>query len=111
MTNNQMKKLVPVNLVIDCDMDADDLGHRLVQCVNNMDLSSQTVNLIKVNVGDVTSDAITKIIGNLRLALIDMGVTNCVLVPIKNGFINDVSIEYVKVKNMSDDEFLKYMIE
>ena len=100
-----MKKILnPVGINIESSMDADDLGQRLVDCVRQCSSDANVVNLIKIKVGynmrlDSIHDALRHIICE---PLKEMGVSNCIFVPLKEGFIEDITIDYIKV--VEDDE-------
>ena len=99
-----MKKLNPVNINIEADLDADDLGQRLVDCVNTMDANHNVVNLVKVHIGDIpaydVSEILKKVIAD---PLTDMGITNFIVVPLKRGLIDDITIDYIEVRNNESD--------
>lgn len=100
-----MKKLKPVNIQIDDCMDADDYGHRLTECIEQMSENTNVVNLVKVRVGDnVTSETLMKILQNVANDIREMGAKNCIYVPLKKGLIEDITVEYIKVV---DDELDK----
>ena len=95
-----MKKLKPVNIQIDDCMDADDYGHRLTDCIEQMSENTNVVNLVKVRIGDkITSEAFMKILQNVANDIKEMGAKNCIYVPLKKGLIEDITVEYIKVVN------------
>lgn len=95
-----MKKLKPVNIQIDDCMDADDYGHRLTECIEQMSENTNVVNLVKVRVGDhIRSENLTHILQNVANDIREMGAKNCVYVPLIKGFIEDITIEYIEVVN------------
>lgn len=96
------KRLEAVNIQIDSNMDADDYGQRVVECVRKCNPDQNVVNLIKIKVGDVTAEQIGRFIPDLRDMIKECGVTNCVFVPIgKRVGVKDITIDYIKVV---DDE-------
>lgn len=93
-----MKKLKPVNIQIDDCMDADDYGHRLTECIEQMSENTNVVNLVKVRVGDhMRYENVMHILQNVAKDIREMGAKNCVYVPLKKGFIEDITIEYIEV--------------
>ena len=95
-----MKKLKPVNIQIDDCMDADDYGHRLTECIEQMSENTNVINLVKVRVGDnIPTDKFMHILENVAKDIKHMGAKNCIYVPLKKGLIEDITIEYIKVVN------------
>lgn len=95
-----MKRVNLVNLKIDTNMDADDYGHRLVECFEKCSDCSSVVNMIKVKLSDnVKAYDISKLITPIRDSLKEMGATNCIFIPLVKGHIEDVSVDYVEVKH------------
>ena len=102
-----MKKINLVNLEMEIDqesIDADDYGHRLVQCMSEVVDSSNVVNLIKVKIGkNINANQLSRNMKFIRDDLKEMGANNCVFVPIIRGYIEDISVEYIEVKHESDN--------
>lgn len=100
-----MKKILnPVGINIETSMDADDLGQRLVDCVKQCSSDSNVVNLVKIKVGDnMRPESLHNV---LKQAVYDplkeMGVSNCIFVPLKTGYIEDITVDYIEV--MESDE-------
>ena len=95
-----MKKLKPINIQIDDCMDADDYGHRLTECIEQMSENTNVVNLVKVRVGDnIRLENLMHILQNIAEDIREIGAKNCVFVPLKKGFIEDVTVEYIEVIN------------
>ncbi len=95
-----MKKLKPVNIQLDDCMDADDYGHRLTECIEQMSENTNVVNLVKVRVGDnISAEQFHRILKNVAEDIREMGAKNCVYVPLKKGLIEDITIEYIEVVN------------
>ena len=95
-----MKKILnPVGINIETSMDADDLGQRLVDCVRQCSSDANVVNLIKIKVGDnMRLDSIHDALRDIICEpLKEMGVSNCIFVPLKEGFIEDITIDYIEV--------------
>ena len=94
------KRLEPVNITIDSNMDADDLGHRIVNCVRDCHTESNVVNLIKIDVGNMKVEQFMNAIQFISDHLKHQGVDNCIFVPIcadGNNGIKDISIDYIKI--------------
>lgn len=95
-----MKKLKPVNIQLDDCMDADDYGHRLTECIEQMSENTNVVNLVKVRIGDnISAEHFMHIIKTVAEDIREMGAKNCVYVPLKKGLIEDITIEYIEVIN------------
>ena len=95
-----MKKLKPVNIQIDDCMDADDYGHRLTECIEQMSENTNVVNLVKVRLGDnVSVEKFSQILKSVAEDIREMGAKNCVYVPLKKGLIEDITVEYIEVVN------------
>lgn len=95
-----MKKLKPVNIQIDDCMDADDYGHRLTECIEQMSENTNVVNLVKVRIGDRLSvEKLNHVLKSVAEDIREMGAKNCIYVPLKKGFIEDITVEYIEVVN------------
>ena len=95
-----MKKLKPVNIQIDDCMDADDYGHRLTECIEQMSENTNVVNLVKVRLGDnISVEQFNYILKSVAKNIEETGAKNCIYVPLKKGLIEDVTIEYIEVVN------------
>ena len=95
-----MKKILnPVGINIEASVDADDLGQRLVDCVKQCSSNADVVNLIKIKVGDnMRPDSINNILTHsICEPLKEMGVQNCIFVPLKTGYIEDITVDYIEV--------------
>lgn len=91
------KRLEPVNITIESDMDADDLGHRIVDCVKDCHTESNVINLIKVHVGNMKCEQFTNAVQFISEHLKHQGLDNCIFVPIGGSGIKDISIDYIKI--------------
>ena len=93
-----MKKLKPVNIQLDNCMDADDYGHRLTECVEQMSENTNVVNLVKVRIGDnISVEQFNRVMKGVAKDIRQMGAKNCVYVPLKKGLIEDITIDYIEV--------------
>ena len=98
------KRMEAVNIKVDSNMDADDYGHRIAECVQQLDPDLNVVNLVKVDLGDsnIPMDNLARFLENLRDMFISVNARNCVFVPIgERCGVKDITIDYVKV--VTDD--------
>ena len=94
-----MKKLNPVDIKIDASMDADDLGQRIVECFRAVSSDSDVVNLVKIHIGEKMSlQEFQKTIPSMLIKpLRRMGAKNCIFVPIRKDYIEDITIDHIEV--------------
>ena len=94
-----MKKLKPVDVHIDADMDADDLGKRIVDCIANIDTNQHIINVVKVHVNDnVDFKYFNEFLKHTIVKpLKKLGADNCIFIPLKPGFIEDITIDRIEV--------------
>lgn len=98
------KRIEAVNIKVDSDMDADDYGHRIADCVQQLNPDLNVVNLIKVDFGEsrIPFDKLAHFLKNLRDMFESVSAKNCVFVPIgERCSVKDITIDYVKV--ITDD--------
>ena len=98
------KRMEAVNIKVDSNMDADDYGQRIAECVQQLNPDLNVVNLVKIDFGDssIPRDNLTRFIENLRDMFISVNARNCVFVPIgERCGVKDITIDYVKV--VTDD--------
>ena len=98
------KRMEAVNIKVDSNMDADDYGHRIAECVQQLNPDLNVVNLVKVDLGDsnIPMDNLARFLENLRDMFISVNARNCVFVPIgERCGVKDITIDYVKV--VTDD--------
>ena len=92
-------KLIGLDLKHSEHIDADDYGQRLVDCFKQID--SSVINIIKIKLGDsVSPDKIEKVVKGIRSDLKEMGATHCIFVPLIDGFIEDITIDHVEVRDV-----------
>jgi hypothetical protein len=95
-----MREIKCVQIDVDSDMDADDYGHRLTECIEQMSENTNVVNLVKVRLGDrISVEHFMRIIQNVAKDIQEMGAKNCVYVPLKKGWIEDITVDYIGVVN------------
>lgn len=94
-----MNKHLEVHSIhVDTSMDADDLGQRIVTCIEQCSASYDVINLIKVKVGkSIRAYELEQVITPIRNAFDELKLTNYVFVPIIKGVIEDITVDYVKV--------------
>ena len=98
------KRMEAVNIKIDSNMDADDYGQRIAECVQQLNPDLNVVNLVKVDFGDsyIPMDQLDQFLQNLKELFISVNARNCVFVPIgERCGVKDITIDYVKV--VTDD--------
>lgn len=98
------KRMEAVNIKVDSNMDADDYGHRIAECVQQLNPDLNVVNLVKVDFGDssIPRDTLARVLKNLSDMFISVNARNCVFVPIgERCGVKDITIDYVKV--VTDD--------
>lgn len=98
------KRMEAVNIKVDSNMDADDYGHRIADCVQQLNPDLNVVNLVKVDFGDssIPRDNLARFLENLKDMFISVNARNCVFVPIgERCGVKDITIDYVKV--VTDD--------
>ena len=96
------KRMEAVNIKVDSNMDADDYGHRIADCVQQLNPDLNVVNLVKVDFGDssIPMDNLTRFLENLKDMFISVNATNCVFVPLgKSIGVRNVTIDHLKVIN------------
>lgn len=102
------KKLHPVNLSIDSNMDADDYGQRIVECINNCNISSSNIlNFIKVDFGDnkIPNEHVSAYLKSISEMIKELNIENFLLVPIGDKLgIKDIQIDYLKIIETSELE-------
>ncbi len=90
----------PVNLVVDSSMDADDYGHRITECIQQLNSDISIVNLVKIDFGNsrIPCEELTHFLKNLKDMFESLNVKNCVFVPIgERCGIKDITVDYIKV--------------
>lgn len=97
-----MKRLNPVGIDIKAfpDIDADDMGQRLVECVSSISTDNKVVNVVKIHLGkSIPLYGLENLLKNVIIdPLKEMGAENCIFVPLKEGVIEDVTIDHIEVR-------------
>ena len=92
------KRLEPTEIIIDSNMDADDFGQRITDCVRSMNTNSDVVNLVKIHIKESVKPAeIELICSNISKSVRSLGIDNCIVVPTGVTGIKDITIDYIKV--------------
>lgn len=98
-----MKILKPINITVKSDLDADDYGQRLCQCIREMDPNQHVVNLIKVYISDkadLKAEQLYPLMKDLHKNFSEMlGDTNFMILPIIPGVVEDITVDYIEVIN------------
>lgn len=93
----------PVNLTLDTNMDADDFGHRFVECVEELNPDDKSfVNILKVDFGEnhLPYESLHATMQFLSDALKDKGVNNTILIAIgEQAGIKDITVEKIEIEN------------
>lgn len=98
------KRMEAVNIKVDSNMDADDYGQRIAECVQQLNPDLNVVNLVKVDFGDsrIPQDELVHFLRNLRDMFESVNARNCVFVPIgERCGVKNITVDYVKV--VTDD--------
>ena len=96
MANVKLKEL-EFDLADNDLLDADQLGELIVNCAKKCDLSAGIVNLVKINVDDMSAFQASETMQNIAECFHRSGAKNCIFVPIGKKFIKDISIQEIKV--------------
>ena len=81
-------------------MNEDDYGHRLTECIEQLSENTNVVNLVKIRIGDnVSVEIVDKVLKRIAKDIRKMGAKNCIYVPLKRGFIEDITVDYIEVVN------------
>lgn len=94
------KRMEAVNIKVDSNMDADDYGQRIAECIQQLNPDLNVVNLVKVDFGEsrIPVDELAHFLENLRDMFISVDARNCVFVPIGGCCgVKDITIDYVIV--------------
>lgn len=101
------KRMEAVNIKVDSNMDADDYGQRIAECVQQLNPDLNVVNLVKVDFGEssIPFDQLAHFLQNLRDMFESVNARNCVFVPIgERCGVKDITIDYVKVVTNDADK-------
>ena len=94
-----MKQVEIKNLCITCAdnfevKNVEQVAQRACETIN---LNTDHINLVKVDVGDLKSDQVHDLLRNLHGALLSKGVDNCIYIPVSKYGIRDITIERIEV--------------
>lgn len=96
MANVKLKEL-EFDLADNGLLDADQLSELIVKCAKQCDLSAGIVNLVKINVDDMSAFQASETMKNIAECFHKYEAKNCIFVPIGKKFIKDISIQEIKV--------------
>ena len=97
-----MKKIETVTITVETNMDADDYGHRIAECVSQCNPDVGFINLVKVDLGEarIPMENLGRMMQNLKEMFVEVGAKNCVFVPIGECIgVRDIQIEKIQVSN------------
>lgn len=101
------KRMEAVNIKVDSNMDADDYGQRIAECVQQLNPDLNVVNLVKVDFGDsrIPQDELVHFLRNLRDMFESVDAKNCIFIPVgQHVGIRDIQIDHVKVVTHESNE-------
>lgn len=101
------KRMEAVNIKVDSNMDADDYGQRIAECVQQLNPDLNVVNLVKVDFGDssIPRDTLARFLKNLSDMFISVNARNCIFVPIGEYVgVRNITIDHLKVVNDDSNE-------
>lgn len=96
-----MREIKCVQIDVDSDMDADDLGQRITDCVKDIVNSNSFINLVKVHLVErLSKEQAHAVLKQLHSSFIELGATNCILVPIGDVLgIKDITVNKIDRRN------------
>lgn len=95
-----MAKQVEIkNISITCHeyFDESNIENVLQNACESASLEADHINLVKVNIGSMPMDQARKVLRDIRDALLDRGIDNCIYIPICKTGIQDITIERIEV--------------
>lgn len=101
------KWMEAVGIQIDTNMDADDYGQRITECVRHLNPDLNVVNLVKVDFGNssIPADQLHNCLKNLRNMFESVDAKNCIFIPVgQHVGIRDIQIDHVKVVTDESNE-------
>ena len=102
-----MKKIETVTITVETNMDADDYGHRIAECVSQCNPDVGFINLVKVDLGEarMPMENLGRMMQNLKEMFVECGASNCVFVPIGESVgVRNITIDHLKVVNDDSNE-------
>jgi hypothetical protein len=94
-----MKQVEIKNLCITCadNFKVENVEQVVQRACETVNLDTDHINLVKVDVGDLRSDQVQDLLRNLHGALLSKGVDNCIYIPVSKYGIRDITIERIEV--------------
>jgi hypothetical protein len=94
-----MKQVEIKNLCITCadNFEVKNVEQVVQRACEAVNLDTNHINLVKVDVGDLRSDQVQDLLRNLHGALLSKGVDNCIYIPVGKYGIRDITIERIEV--------------
>lgn len=102
-----MKRIETVTITVETNMDADDYGHRIAECVGKCNPDVGFINLVKVDLGEarISMENLGVLMRNLKDMFVECGASNCVFVPIGESVgVRNITIDHLKVVNDDSNE-------
>jgi hypothetical protein len=94
-----MKQVEIKNLCITCadNFKVENVEQIVQRACEAVNLNTDHINLVKVDVGDLKSDQVHDLLRNLHGAMLSKGVDNCIYIPVSEYGIRDITIERIEV--------------
>ena len=102
-----MKRIETVTITVETNMDADDYGHRIAECVGKCNPEAGFINLVKVDLGEarISMENLGVLMRNLKDMFVECGASNCVFVPIGEYVgVRNITIDHLKVVDDDTDK-------
>ena len=74
-----------------------DVGATIAKAAEQVTLDASFINLIKVNLGNATKEQVKTVLSQIAEILSELGLHNCMLVPILTYGIQDITIEKLEI--------------
>lgn len=101
-----MKKIIPIDLKFESNMDADHLGHLFTECINQTTIDDEILNLIKVRFSDDTKpDKVNAYLSTFGSWLVELNIKNTIVIGLTKE-VKDITVDHIKVveeKNASEE--------
>ena len=96
-----MKQVEIKNLCITCadNFKVENIEQVVQRACETVNLNTDHINLVKVDVGDLKSDQFHDLLRNLHGAMLSKGVDNCIYIPVGEYGIRDITIERREVSH------------
>ena len=96
-----MKQVEIKNLCVTCadNFKVENIKQIAQRACETVNLDTDHINLVKVDVGDLKSDQVQDLLRNLHGALLSKGVDNCIYIPTSKYGIRDITIERIEVSH------------